>query len=132
LLEQQDEVRLSVEKLSAENAKAREAAEKVSALDGALGAIETRMAKLQTVRESLAKAETRFDDINRSLQEQYKLFAAFLRNDGPERQPGAPPIGIRENVIKLKQQGWKVEEIAPIVKLSVSEVELILEVGSTV
>jgi chromosome segregation ATPase len=135
LLEQQDEVRLSVEKLSAENAKAREAAEKVSALDGALGAIETRMAKLQTVRESLAKAETRFDDINKSLQEQYKLFTALLRSDGPERrprEPGAPPIGVRENVIKLKQQGWKVEEIAPIVKLSVGEVELILEMGTRV
>jgi hypothetical protein len=126
---------LSVEKLTAENAKARDAAEKVSALDGALGAIETRMAKLQTVRESLAKAETRFEDINKSLQEQYKLFTALLREDGPERrlkEPGAPPIGVRENVIKLKQQGWKVEEIAPVVKLSVGEVELILEMGSKV
>jgi DNA repair exonuclease SbcCD ATPase subunit len=134
LLEQQEEVRLSVEKLSAENLKAREAAEKVSALDGALGAIETRIAKLQTVRESLAKAETRFEDINRSLQEQYKLFTALLRNDGPgrPREQGAPPIGVRETVIKLKQQGWKVEEIAPIVKLAVGEVELILEMGSKV
>jgi DNA repair exonuclease SbcCD ATPase subunit len=135
LLEEQESVRASVEKLSAENAKARDAAEKVSALDGALGAIETRMAKLQTVRESLAKAETRFEDINKSLQEQYKLFTALLRDDGTERrlkEPGAPPIGVRENVIKLKQQGWKVEEIAPIVKLSVGEVELILEMGSKV
>ena len=135
LLDQQEEVRLSVERLSAENAKAREAAEKVSALDGALGAIETRMAKLQTVRESLAKTETRFEDINKTLQEQYKLFTALLRNDGPERlsrEPGAPPIGVRENVIKLKQQGWNVDEIAPVVKLSVGEVELILEMGSKV
>jgi chromosome segregation ATPase len=135
LLEKQEEIRLSVEKLFAENAKAREAADKVSALDGLLSAIETRMAKLQTVRESLAKAETRFEDINKSLQEQYKLFTALLKNDGPERrlkEPGAPPIGVRENVIKLRQQGWKVEDIAPIVKLSVSEVELILEMGSGV
>jgi chromosome segregation ATPase len=135
LLEKQEEIRLSVEKLFAENAKAREAADKVSALDSLLSAIETRMAKLQAVRESLAKAETRFEDINKSLQEQYKLFTALLRDDGPERrlkEPGAPPIGVRENVIKLKQQGWKVEEIAPIVKLSVGEVELILEMGSKV
>ncbi|MDR1248444.1 MAG: hypothetical protein LBK63_03985 [Treponema sp.] len=135
LLEEQENVRLSVEKLSTENARAREAAEKVTALDGVLGSIETRMEKLQTARESLAKAETRFEDINKSLQEQYKLFTALLRDDGPERrlkEPGAPPIGVRENVIKLKQQGWKVEEIAPIVKLSVGEVELILEMGSKV
>ena len=135
LLEKQEEVSLSVEKLAAENAKAREAADKVSALDSLLSSIEERTAKLQTVRESLAKAETRFDDINKSLQEQYKLFTALLRNDGPDRrtkEPGAPPIGVRENVIKLKQQGWKVEEIAPIVKLSVGEVELILEMGSKV
>jgi hypothetical protein len=122
-----------VEKLFAENARAREAAEKVSALDGVLGSIEARMEKLQTARESLAKAETRFEDINKSLQEQYKLFTALLREDGPKpKDPGAPPIGVRENVIKLKQQGWKVEEIAPIVKLSVGEVELILEMGSKV
>ncbi|MDR3122351.1 MAG: hypothetical protein LBU16_01040 [Treponema sp.] len=135
LLEQQEEVRVSVEKLSAENAKARETAEKISALDGALGAIETRMAKLQTVRESLAKAETRFGDINKSLQEQYKLFSALLKNDGPERRikdQGAPPIGERETVIKLKQQGWKVEEIARAINRSVGEVELILELGSAI
>jgi chromosome segregation ATPase len=135
LLEKQEEVSLSVEKLSAENAKAREAADRIASLDGLLAAVEARMAKLQTVRESLAKAETRFEDINKSLQEQYKLFTALLRNDGPERrlkEPGAPPIGVRENVIKLKQQGWKVEEIAPIVKLSVGEVELILEMGTKI
>jgi chromosome segregation ATPase len=135
LLEQQEDVRLSVEKLSAENAKAQEAAEKVSSLDGALGSIETRMAKLQTLRESLARAETRFEDLNKSIQEQYKLFTGLLRDDALDRrpkEPGAPPLGVRENVIKLKQQGWKVEEIAPIVKLSVGEVELILEMGSKV
>jgi DNA repair exonuclease SbcCD ATPase subunit len=133
LLEEQEGVRSSVEKLFAENARAREAAEKASALDGILSSIETRMEKLQTVRESLAKAETRFEDINKSLQEQYKLFTALLREDGPKpKGPGAPPIGVRENVIKLKQQGWKVEEIAPIVKLSMGEVELILEMGSKV
>jgi DNA repair exonuclease SbcCD ATPase subunit len=135
LLEQQEEVRLSVEKLSAENAKAQEAAEQVAALDSLLAAVEARMAKLQTVRESLARAETRFEDINKSLQEQYKLFTALLRNDGQGQGPkeqGAPPIGVRENIIKLKQQGWKVEEIAPIVKRSVAEVELILEMGSKI
>jgi chromosome segregation ATPase len=135
LLEQQEDVRASVERLSAESAKAQEAAEKVSALDSLLGVIETRTAKLQTTRESLARAETRFEDINKSLQEQYKLFTALLRNDGQERrpkEPGAPPIGVRENVIKLKQQGWKAEEIASVVKLSVGEVELILEMGSQI
>jgi chromosome segregation ATPase len=135
LLGQQEEIRLSVEKLFAENAQAQETAERLSALDGLLDTIEARMAKLQIARESLARAETRFEDINKSLQEQYKLFTALLRNDGPDRrlkEPGAPPIGVRENVIKLKQQGWKVEEIAPIVKLSVGEVELILEMGSKI
>jgi chromosome segregation ATPase len=135
LLDQQEEVRLSVEKLAVENAKAREAADKVAALDEILSSIEARMAKLQTVRESLAKAETRFEDINRSLQEQYKLFTALIRNDGPERrskEAGALTIGERETVIKLKQQGWSVEEIARTVKRSKGEVELILEIGSAI
>jgi chromosome segregation ATPase len=135
LLEKQEEVSLSVERLSAENARAREAAEQVAALDSLLGAIESRMAKLQSVRESLAKAETRFEGINKSLQEQYKLFTALLRDEGQQqrlKEPGAPPIGVRENVIRLKQQGWKVEEIARTLKISVGEVELILEMGSQV
>ncbi|MFP3043256.1 hypothetical protein LQZ19_15690 [Treponema primitia] len=131
LLDEQEELRASVEKLSAENAKVREASDKVSSLDTLLITIEQRMDKLQTVRESLAKAETRFEEINKSMHAQFKAFTGLLK-DEPGKIRGAAPIGTRETVIKLKQQGWAVEEIARTVKLSVGEVELILEMGSKI
>jgi DNA repair exonuclease SbcCD ATPase subunit len=134
LLDGQEALRTSVEKLTADNTKAAEAVEKVSSLDGLLRSVEARMDKLQTVRESLAKAETRFKEINDNVQEQFKVFSALLKDEPGKRlkEPGAPPIGTRETVIKLKQQGWKVEEIARTVKISVGEVELILEMGSKI
>jgi DNA-directed RNA polymerase specialized sigma24 family protein len=48
------------------------------------------------------------------------------------KEPGAPPISQRETIIKLKQQGWSVEEIARTVNRSVGEVELTLEMGSKI
>ncbi|MDR2739656.1 MAG: hypothetical protein LBB68_07475 [Treponema sp.] len=135
LLDEQEEIRASVEKLSAENAKARETAEKAASLDSLLSSVEQRMDKLQTARESLAKAETRFEEITKNVQEQFKLFSALLKDNEPGKrfkERGAPPIGTRETVIKLKQQGWTAEEIARTVKLAVGEVELILEMGSKI
>ncbi|GHV73474.1 hypothetical protein AGMMS49940_07760 [Spirochaetia bacterium] len=131
LLDRQEELRASVEKLAAENAKATEAAEQVSSLDGLLNTIETRMDKLQTVRESLARAETRYKELNDNAQEQFKLFTALFK-DEPSKLKGAPPINQRESVIKLKQQGWAVDQIARTLKISVGEVELILEMGSKI
>ncbi|AEF85133.1 hypothetical protein TREPR_1027 [Treponema primitia ZAS-2] len=133
LTEEEASLRSSIEKLVAENSKAKEAAEKISSLDELLSAVESRMEKLQTVRESLAKAETRFQEINKSAQEQFKFMAALLKDEEPgkrRKERGAPPIGSRETVIRLKQQGWSVEEIANTMKLAVGEVELILEMGN--
>jgi chromosome segregation ATPase len=131
LLDGQEELRNSVEKLSTENARTQEATEKVSHLEELLSTVEARMEKLQTVRVSLANAETRFEELNKSVQEQFKVFTALLK-DEPGKLKGAPPIGTRESVIKLKQQGWTVEQIARTIKLSVGEVELILEMGSKI
>jgi uncharacterized phage infection (PIP) family protein YhgE len=105
LLDGQEELRASVEKLAAENAKATEAAEQVASLDGQLSKIDAHMEKLQTIRESLAKAETRFEEINK----QFRVFSEILKDEPGKRQRGAPPIGQRETVIKLKQQCWAVE-----------------------
>ncbi|GHV75219.1 hypothetical protein AGMMS49942_00400 [Spirochaetia bacterium] len=130
LLDGQEDLRTSVEKLTVDNAKAAEAVEKVSSLNGLLSSVEARMEKLQTVRESLAKAETRFEEINK----QFRVFSEILKDEPGKRikERGAPAIGQRETVIKLKQSGWTMEEIARTVKLSVGEVELILEMGSKI
>ena len=40
---------------------------------------------------------------------------------------GAPPSPIRDEVVRLKRQGWTVKEIAKKLKIHPAEVELILE-----
>ena len=105
--------------------------EKISTLDTVLDDVEKRTEKMQTAREWLARTETRLEDISRQSQEQLKLLGDILKDDAVGKKgKGAPPIGIRENVVKLAHQGWKVDEIARALHLSRGEVELILELPS--
>lgn len=105
--------------------------EKISTLDTVLEDVEKRTEKMQTAREWLARTETRLEDISRQSQEQLKLLGDILKDDSAgKKSKGAPPIGIRENVVKLAHQGWKVDEIARALHLSRGEVELILELPS--
>jgi DNA repair exonuclease SbcCD ATPase subunit len=114
LLENKDKTSLMVEKLST--------------LDTILEDVETRTEKMQTAREWIARTETRLEEISRQSEEQLKLLADIMKDDGASKKTkGAPPIGIRENVVKLAHQGWKVDEIARALHLSRGEVELILE-----
>jgi len=114
LLENRDKTALTVEKLSA--------------LDDILADVEARTAKMQTAREWLARTETRLEEISKKSQDQLKLLGDIMKDETPgQKSKGAPPIGIRENVVKLAHQGWKVDEIARALHLSRGEVELILE-----
>ncbi len=102
--------------------------EKLSALDSIIEDVEKRTEKMQTAREWLARTETRLEEISRQSQDQLKLLGDLLKDEGASKKAkGAPPIGIRENVVKLAHQGWKVDEIARALHLSRGEVELILE-----
>ncbi len=102
--------------------------DRISGLDDILSDVETRTERMQTAREWLAKTETRLEEISRQAEDQLKLLGDLLKDEGASRKTkGAPPIGIRENVVKLSRQGWKVDEIARALHLSRGEVELILE-----
>ncbi|MDR0601281.1 MAG: hypothetical protein LBG42_02770 [Treponema sp.] len=125
------QLRNSVEILSSENEKAKETAEKLTFLDESLSTIEKRIREMQKAREWLAGLETRMEGLNKQAQNQLRLIGNMLTENGPQpRDRDAPPPAIRENVITLARQGWKVDEIANSLKISRSEVELILEIGS--
>ncbi|MDR0452394.1 MAG: hypothetical protein LBH15_05075, partial [Treponema sp.] len=130
--DEQEALRLSIEKLAADNEKAQAAADKLTLLDRDLSGIESRIKDMQRAREWIARAETRLEDLNKEIQDQVKLVGNVLKEEGgpPSRGKGAPTISTRENVIKLARQGWKTDEIAKAVKLSRSEVELILDLNS--
>jgi chromosome segregation ATPase len=121
-----------IETLAGESEKARETAEQISLLDKALAEIEERARAMQVAREWIARTESRMEELNRQTQDQVRLLGNFLKSEsakGNPKEKGAPPLGDRENIIKLRQLGWSVEEIAKNMKISQGAVELILELA---
>ncbi|HPC70486.1 MAG TPA: hypothetical protein PLB48_01655, partial [Treponema sp.] len=112
--------------------RALEAAEKIADVEHFMAELEGRIEQMQKAREWLARTETRLEELNKQAQEQVKIMGTLLKEEGKKgaaRDKGAPPIGVRETVVKLAHQGWTVDEIARTVKLSRGEVELILEIS---
>jgi chromosome segregation ATPase len=122
-----------VEMLITNREKADAVIGKLAELDQILGGLEERVGKFETSREWLARTETRFEQVSREAEEQVSLLQSILKKEaaGPEKEKetGAPPLGKREQVIKLAHQGWSSREIAKVTKLSRGEVELILELA---
>ena len=133
-------VEKSVVTLSTENEKARDAAEKLSTLDETVKWMEKRIAEMNVARESLARLATELQNLDKDAQEQLNLTRSLLNREEGKLQgqaagkgkgdDGAPPPRDRENIIRLKRQGWTIDEIARSLKISKGEVELILELGS--
>jgi len=133
-----ENVENSVETLSAENEKARDAAEKLSTLDETVKYLEKRITEMNIARESLARLSTELLNLDKDAQDQLNLTRSLLNREegknegraaGKAANDGAPPPRDRENIIKLKRQGWSIDEIARSMKISKGEVELILELG---
>ena len=130
-------VQHSVETLSAENEKAREAAEKLSSLDESITWLDQRIAEMNVARESAARLATELKKNYKEAQEQVKLSRSLMdrktvKGKGPgdkDKDEGSAPINQKANVIKLKREGWTVEEIARSLNISRGEVELIIELG---
>lgn len=125
------DLKRSIDEVMSWKPKLDAAVVKLDAVDGALVDTEKRVTELQKAREWLARAETRFDELNKKTQDHLKLLNDILKDEpaSGRKDKGAPPISVQESVRKLAHQGWKVEEIARAVKLSRGEVELILELG---
>lgn len=125
-------VRDSVERLALDKDKADDAMDKLAGLDKTLAEIEDRIESMQKAREWLARTETRLAEVSKQAQDQVKIMGTLLKAEGGKgagKDRGAPPIGVRETVVKLAHQGWSIDEIARAVKLSKGEVELILEIS---
>ena len=127
--------------LSAHKKEADAALKNVTNLDKILKDVEVRIAELNKSRDWIARTETRFNEIIGEADEKVTLLTTMVRKDvgsglaaesgkGPAVPLGGPAPSVREVVLKLAQQGWRVEEIARTTKLSRGEVELILEMGT--
>ncbi len=126
------DIRKRLDAISADKPKIDEAAAKLGELDGIISDAEKRIAEAQKAREWLARAETRFDDLNRQAEEQLKVLSTIMKSDDNakrEESGSKASASVRDTVRRLARQGWKNEEIARAVKISLGEVELILELG---
>jgi ATP/maltotriose-dependent transcriptional regulator MalT len=81
-------------------------------------------------KETILKTEHRLQEVSKEAQGQIKLFGDLVRAEkqrNSEKPEGAPPLGVRENIIKLAHQGWKPEEISRSLNIELGQVELILD-----
>jgi DNA repair exonuclease SbcCD ATPase subunit len=119
-----------LETLAASKAKAEDTVRIVEGLDSALKEASRRVLDVQKAREWIARAESRLEELDRHANEQFKLLSSLLE-ESPGTDWSSVPANIQETVRKLGRSGWATEEIARTVKLSRSEVELIMELGAT-
>jgi DNA-directed RNA polymerase specialized sigma24 family protein len=106
--------------------------EKVGTLDESLAEIDKRIAEMNVAREWLARIDTELKALEKDARDHLKLAKGlFERESGKVAgSKGAPPPQDRDNVLRLREQGWSVQEIADAMKMGRGEVELILEIGS--
>jgi len=115
-----------------------DALDKVSEIKTILKDAEEKAEKLQSTREGLGRQETRLENMAREVDERIHSLAKY---NGIEADMDAPlnhPIDVpendltpkdREQIVNLKRKGWTVEEISKSMKRSMSEIEIILEMG---
>ncbi|AJA90319.1 membrane protein [Borreliella chilensis] len=92
--------------------------------------IENKLKNTLTMREKVVKSETRLENLNIAAEERIKTLGILVKTDSKyQDNVGLNNKTVRNSVIKLMRQGWSAEEISRATKLSIGEVELILELG---
>jgi len=127
-----DAVRHSVELLASENARTLEAAEKLSTLDESLNWLGERISDMNKAREMVVGFGRELRELEENTRTHLKMTRSLLKSSqagtsAPAAGKGAPSIRDRENMIKLRQQGWEIEAIARSMGWTIGEVELVLE-----
>lgn len=114
--------------LTAQSGKINEVFDKMTSLDSILKDTDLRIEEVAKNKDWIAKTEKRLEEMTKEAQGQVKLYSDLLKGERRKKNnEGAPPLAVRENVIKLARQGWTSEEISTSLKLTLGEVELILD-----
>jgi chromosome segregation ATPase len=128
-----EDIRHGIEFLSTENEKAHDTVEQLSNLDQTILDIDARIQNVQKARVWLADLETRLDEKYREVRQQLKLTDNIIKKQDGKLdidKESSLSLGTRDDVIRLKKQGWTVDEIVKNMKISRAAVELILETTS--
>ncbi|MCL2191841.1 MAG: hypothetical protein FWB78_00410 [Treponema sp.] len=129
-----DGIQSSVDALSAENERTREASEKLTTLDESIRWLEGRIAEMNQAREMATRLATELQELGKIAKDQVKMAQSVYQRPSSSRptasdDSGAPAPRDRDNVIILKRQGWSIDEIARSMNMSKGAVELILELS---
>ncbi|UTC65009.1 hypothetical protein E4O00_02055 [Treponema sp. OMZ 788] len=123
-----ERIKTTLETLLSNQDRAELVCEKIENVDSALSDLDAKMDNLKQARSWLAATETRLKEISDESEAQLKLMSDLFKGEKPERnESGSPSASTKENVLKLSRQGWKSNEIAKALNLSIGEVDLILE-----
>lgn len=96
----------------------------VSSVDNKLHEIESRIERIDEMRDWIVQAERRIQDVQQDVKSSMR--SAGQKSDW--ERPDAPGNDDVDNtVIKLAQQGWTAEQIAQQLKLPVGQVSLIID-----
>ncbi len=106
------------------------AVELLRTLDTALKDVEGRINKMEQAREWIAGVETRLTETKAAADESVQTLATIHKASAAPVVKGKADGDMRNTVLKLARQGWGKEEISRATKLSLGEVELILELGT--
>jgi chromosome segregation ATPase len=126
-----EDLRKRIKALGQGKDDADKAVERLTQLDQTLREVENRIGRMEQAREWIAGVETRLTETKAAAEDQVQTLATLTKAaGGPALKGKAADADLRQTVLKLARQGWGKEEISRATKLSLGEVELILELGS--
>ena len=110
--------------------KVAEVIDKFKQMDSLVEDLEARTEVINKYREWLVKAETQIVNLNQDTDKKIKILETLLNNSSKSSviKNKLDDEGVKkETVLKLRKQGWTIDEISKTLNLSAGEVEFILD-----
>ena len=112
------------------NGRINETMEKLNSLDTVLSQAEDRIDKVLNAQSGIARTEERIQEVAKVADEHINLLHTIYKHDNPDGDSPSSELTTmakRQHVKDLTRRGWSATEIANSMKISVSEVNLILD-----
>ncbi len=105
------------------------AMDKLESLQDILDDTDRHIDKVQRDRDGIINSEARLNKLSNAIDTKFTTLEEIAKADAPRKsvKPSSVTPKKRESAKELKRQGWRIEEIASILKLSEGEVQLILD-----
>ena len=129
LPEEIKEAQDNVDKLLENTKRIDTAMDKLDSLQEILDETEKRIDKVTRDREGIVNSENRLSKLSKDIDSKFNTLEDIAKAETSKKTTKSSSITPRkrESVKTLKQQGWRIEEIADKLKLTETEVQLILD-----